>query len=96
MRPNVPPQLLRTINSNAVAILAVGVYFSLKFVANILRLDTQIVLDMLDSVQVVLDKSLDSAKGMPEALDIGLNLIRRYEKKLVPTLVRLPNQGAKV
>lgn len=68
----------------------------MKFVASILQLNTQIVLDMLDSVQVYLDDSQPSAKGMPKALDIGLNLIKRNERKLVPTLARLPNQGVRV
>jgi hypothetical protein len=75
---------------------ALDFFFSIKFVANILQLNLQIVLDMLDSVQVFLDDSQMSAKGMPRTLDIGLNLIKRNERKLVPSLARLPNQGAKV
>lgn len=61
-----------------------------------LRLDLQIILDMLDSVQVFIDTDQMSARGMPKTLDIGLNFIKRNEKKLVPSLARLPNQGLRV
>ncbi len=61
--------------------------------AGILQLSLQVVLDILDSIQVFLDESKNSARGMPKTLDIGLNLIKRNERKLVPSLARLPNQG---
>jgi hypothetical protein len=67
--------------------------FSVKFVANILQINLQILLDVLDSVQVILDDDQVSARGMPKSLDIGLNFIKRNEKKLVPSLARLPGQG---
>jgi len=65
-------------------------------VAGILQLSLQVVLDILDSIQVFLDESKNSARGMPKTLDIGLNLIKRNERKLVPSLARLPNQGTEV
>lgn len=45
---------------------------------------------LMDSYPVSLDQSLPSAAKMPNSVDIGLNFIKRREKKLVPTLVRLP------
>ena len=45
---------------------------------------------LMDSLSIHLNSSLPSASKMPNSLDIGLNFIKRKERKLVPTLVRLP------
>jgi hypothetical protein len=93
LTPEIPEKILRTINSNHKSYLATDFYFSVKFVASIMQINLQILLDILDSVQVTLDDDQVSARGMPRALDIGLNFIKRNEKKLVPSLARLPGQG---
>jgi hypothetical protein len=91
--PEIPEKILRSINSTNEPYIALDFFFSAKFIANTLKINLQILLDALDSVQVTVNTDYESAMGMPKTLDIGLNFIKRNEKKLVPSLARLPGQG---
>lgn len=54
----------------------------------------RVLLDILDSVQVLMDASQPISLAFSKTLDLGLNLIKRNEKKIVPNMVRFRNQGA--
>lgn len=54
----------------------------------------RILLDILDSIQVILDPNQPISLAFSKNLDLGLNLIKKNEKKIVPNMVRFKNQGA--
>lgn len=71
-------------------------FWSLGFVARIFNVDLDTILVLIDSLPVDLDRNDPSAQGMPLAIDIGLNYIKRNHKQLVPTLVRLPLESSNI
>lgn len=59
-------------------------------------MDVRVLLDMLDSVQVFLDTDQPLALSLSKTLDLGLNLIKRSQRKIVPNMVRIRDQGADI
>lgn len=64
-------------------------YFTLKFSAFLAETRSDILLTILDSINILLDRA-----DLPPSIDIGLNFISRQEKKIVPNLVRINFDGA--
>ena len=64
-------------------------YFTLKFSAFLAETRADILLTILDSINIILDRA-----DLPPSIDIGLNFISRQEKKIVPNLVRINFDGA--
>ena len=60
-------------------------YYSIKLVAETLGYKLSTILNICDSLLITLDKNYSDKFG--DKLDLGLNLINRYEWKIVPELI---------
>lgn len=65
-------------------------YFTLKFAAFLLETRSDILLTILDSINIVLNRA-----ELPPSIDIGLNFISRQEQKIVSNLVRVNFEDSK-